>query len=181
MNIPRPPAVERQRRTRIDRRETARHLLQTELDKLQGEERAIVERFIAKRQVARNVAREFNQNRSLGERVADRVAEVGGSWSFIIAFGVFLAVWMGINSFVLARAFDPYPYILLNLCLSCLAAIQAPIIMMSQNRQAAKDRLEARMDYETNLRAEAQINRLLEEVAAIRAELSCGARVRQRA
>ena len=168
MNFSRPPAAERQRRTRIDRRETARHLLQTELEKLQGEERAIVERFIAKRQVARNVAREFSQNRTLGERVADRVAEVGGSWSFIIAFGVFLAVWMAINSFVLAKAFDPYPYILLNLCLSCLAAIQAPIIMMSQNRQAAADRLRAENDYQVNVKSELEILQVHEKLNQLR-------------
>ncbi len=168
MNIPRPPATEHQRRTRIDRRETARHLLQTELDKLQGEERAIVERFIAKRQVARNVAREFSQNRSLGERVADKVAEVGGSWGFIIAFGVFLVIWMTINSVVLVKAFDPYPYILLNLCLSCVAAIQAPVIMMSQNRQAASDRLHAENDYQVNVKSELEILQVHEKLNQLR-------------
>ena len=124
----------------------------------------------------------FDDTMTLGERLADRVAAIGGSWGFITAFCLFLVGWSVLNTIILgARAFDPFPFIFLNLMLSMLAALQAPIIMMSQNRQAAKDRLEARMDYETNLRAEAQINRLLEEVAAIRAELSCGARVRQRA
>ncbi|WP_288411150.1 DUF1003 domain-containing protein [uncultured Sphingomonas sp.] len=122
----------------------------------------------------------FDDTMSLGERLADRVAAIGGSWGFITAFCLFLVGWSVLNTLVLgARAFDPFPFIFLNLMLSMLAALQAPIIMMSQNRQAAKDRLEARMDYETNLRAEAQINRLLEEVAAIRAELSCEGRVRQ--
>lgn len=168
MNSPRPPAAERQRRTRIDRRETARQLLQTELDKLQADERAIVERFIAKRQVARNVSREFSENRNLGERVADKVAQVGGSWNFIIGFGVVLVIWMAINSFVLAKAFDPYPYILLNLCLSCLAAIQAPIIMMSQNRQAASDRLRAENDYQVNVKSELEILQVHEKLNQLR-------------
>jgi len=122
----------------------------------------------------------FEDTMTLGERLADRVAAIGGSWGFITAFCLFLVGWSVLNTIVLGtRAFDPFPFIFLNLMLSMLAALQAPIIMMSQNRQAAKDRLEARMDYETNLRAEAQINRLLEEVAAIRAELACGGRVRQ--
>ncbi|MEH3040143.1 MAG: DUF1003 domain-containing protein [Sphingomonas paucimobilis] len=122
----------------------------------------------------------FDDTMTLGERLADRVAAIGGSWGFITAFCLFLVGWSVLNTIVLGtRAFDPFPFIFLNLMLSMLAALQAPIIMMSQNRQAAKDRLEARMDYETNLRAEAQINRLLEEVAAIRAELSCDGRVRQ--
>ncbi|MGW8190127.1 DUF1003 domain-containing protein [Sphingomonas hankookensis] len=124
----------------------------------------------------------FDDTMTLGERLADRVAAIGGSWGFITAFCLFLVGWSVLNTIILGTgAFVPFPFIFLNLMLSMLAALQAPIIMMSQNRQAAKDRLEARMDYETNLRAEAQINRLLEEVAAIRAELSCGARVRQRA
>jgi uncharacterized membrane protein len=168
MNSPHTPASDRQRRTRIDRRDTARQLLQTELDKLQGEERATVERFIAKRQVARNVDREFDQARTFGERVADKVAEVGGSWSFIIAFGVFLAVWMAINSLVLAKAFDPYPYILLKLCLSCLAAIQAPIIMMSQNRQTTADRLRAENDYQVNVKSELEILQVHEKLNQLR-------------
>ncbi|WP_294324303.1 DUF1003 domain-containing protein [uncultured Sphingomonas sp.] len=122
----------------------------------------------------------FDDTMTLGERLADRVAAIGGSWGFITAFCLFLVGWSILNTVILgARAFDPFPFIFLNLMLSMLAALQAPIIMMSQNRQAAKDRLEARMDYETNLRAEAQINRLLEEVAAIRAELSCTGPARQ--
>ena len=100
---------------------------------------------------------------TVGDRLADRVAAIGGSWGFIIAFTLVLCGWMVLNSDVLGHfglAFDPYPYIFLNLMLSTLAAIQAPIIMMSQNRQAAKDRLSASLDYETNLRAELDILRL---------------------
>ncbi|MCB0528536.1 MAG: DUF1003 domain-containing protein [Saprospiraceae bacterium] len=96
-----------------------------------------------------------------GERLADKVAEFGGSWTFIITFAVVLVFWIALNSYFLAqRTFDPYPYILLNLILSCLAAIQAPVIMMSQNRQEAKDRLRSEQDYVTNLKAELEIRSL---------------------
>lgn len=125
-------------RGRIDRRQTARQLLQTEMEKLPDAEREVVERFIAKRHVARDIVKQADRERSLGERIADRVAEIGGSWSFIIGFGLVLLFWIVLNSVLMTHAFDPYPYILLNLCLSCLAAIQAPVIMMSQNRQAAR-------------------------------------------
>lgn len=108
---------------------------------------------------------------SFGERLADRVAAVGGSWRFIIAFSCVLFVWMLINSKALDRlglAFDPYPFIFLNLMLSMLAAVQAPVIMMSQNRQAAKDRLTEKLDYEINLRAELEIMRLHEKIDQMR-------------
>ncbi|MCW0451249.1 DUF1003 domain-containing protein [Xanthomonas sacchari] len=155
-------------RSRIDRRQTARHLLQTELDKLSEAEREVVERFIAKRHVARDIVTQADRDRSLGERVADRVAAIGGSWSFIIGFCVVLLGWIVLNSLVLAHAFDPYPYILLNLCLSCLAAIQAPVIMMSQNRQAAVDRLHAQNDYEVNIKAELEILQVHEKLNQLR-------------
>ena len=150
---------------RIDPRQTARKLLQTELDSLPADEREVIERFIARRSVSRNIVRELDRSRGLGERVADRVAAVGGSWPFIIGFLVLLFAWMGYNTFVLAReAFDPYPYILLNLVLSCLAAIQAPIIMMSQSRQDKKDRLRSNNDYRVNLKAELEIRHLHEKM-----------------
>ncbi|MBB6367029.1 putative membrane protein [Xanthomonas sacchari] len=155
-------------RSRIDRRQTARHLLQTELDKLSETEREVVERFIAKRHVARDIVKQADRDRSLGERVADRVAAIGGSWAFIIGFCVVLLGWIVLNSLVLAHAFDPYPYILLNLCLSCLAAIQAPVIMMSQNRQAAVDRLHAQNDYEVNIKAELEILQVHEKLNQLR-------------
>ncbi|MXV06669.1 MULTISPECIES: DUF1003 domain-containing protein [unclassified Xanthomonas] len=155
-------------RSRIDRRQTARHLLQTELDKLSEAEREVVERFIAKRHVARDIVKQADSDRSLGERIADRVAAIGGSWSFIIAFGLVLLGWIALNSLLLAHAFDPYPYILLNLCLSCLAAIQAPVIMMSQNRQAAVDRLHAQNDYEVNIKAELEILQVHEKLNQLR-------------
>jgi uncharacterized membrane protein len=105
---------------------------------------------------------------SFGDRLADRVAAIGGSWGFIIAFGVVLAGWMGLNLALATRAFDPYPFIFLNLMLSTLAAIQAPVIMMSQNRQAAKDREGAEHDYLVNLRAELEIMRLHDKLDAVR-------------
>ena len=112
------------------------------------------------------------------EKLADRVAAIGGSWGFIIGFGLFLAAWAVLNTVVLAKnAFDPFPFIFLNLMLSMLAALQAPIIMMSQNRQAAKDRFEARLDYETNLRAESQIESLHEKIDALAAEIARLSRV----
>jgi uncharacterized membrane protein len=114
---------------------------------------------------ARNVNEVFDERLTFGERLADRVASVGGSWTFIIAFSLFLVAWAVLNTVLLVSyAFDPFPYIFLNLMLSMLAALQAPIIMMSQNRQAAKDRIEARLDYETNLRTEAEIASLQEKV-----------------
>jgi uncharacterized membrane protein len=110
-----------------------------------------------------NVA--FEQDLSFGERIADRVADFGGSWTFIITFFTVLVVWMAINTaLIMSRPFDPYPFILLNLVLSCLAAIQAPIIMMSQNRQEARDRLRSENDYQVNLKAELEIRHLHEKL-----------------
>jgi uncharacterized membrane protein len=112
-------------------------------------------------------------DRSFWEKLADGVAAVGGSWGFIGGFGVFLLIWAGLNVLFLGRyvgkAFDPYPFIFLNLLLSMLAAIQAPVIMMSQNRAAAKDRLQAEHDYMVNLRAELEIMRLHDKLDELRA------------
>jgi len=108
--------------------------------------------------IARDIDEQVRRNTSLGQRAADSVARVGGSWAFVSGFMAFLVAWMAVNTMLLRRtAFDPYPYILLNLVLSCLAAIQAPIIMMSQNRQSERDRLESAHDYETDLKAELEI------------------------
>ena len=105
---------------------------------------------------------------TLGERWADKVAEFGGSWTFIILFMVMIVLWIGLNSWVLFfQPFDPYPYIFLNLVLSCIAALQAPIIMMSQNRQEAKDRIRAEKDYHINLKAELEIQELKASVKTI--------------
>ncbi len=106
-----------------------------------------------------------SQSRTNGQRIADKVASFGGSWSFIIFFGVFILVWISINVFWLYRgAFDPYPFILLNLILSCIAALQAPIIMMSQNRQEEKDRERSKKDYMINLKSEIEIRTLHEKI-----------------
>ena len=115
--------------------------------------------------LSRNINKEFEGSLTLGERLADRLADFGGSWPFIGIFIGMLIIWMGINTVVLlTKPFDPYPYILLNLVLSCLAAIQAPVIMMSQNRQEAKDRLRAEHDFEINLKAEIEIRKLHEKM-----------------
>jgi uncharacterized membrane protein len=104
----------------------------------------------------RNVNQVIEEKYTFGDRLADRIAQFGGSWTFLICFGITLALWMGLNR----HPFDPYPFIFLNLVLSCLAAVQAPVIMMSQNRQAMKDRLQADLDYQVNLKAEQQIRSL---------------------
>jgi len=115
----------------------------------------------------------FDERLTFGQRLADRVASVGGSWGFIIGFGVFLGAWAILNTVILAaHAFDPFPFIFLNLMLSMLAALQAPVIMMSQNRQAVKDRFEARLDYETNQRAETQIEALHDKIDTLREEVA---------
>jgi uncharacterized membrane protein len=124
-------------------------------------------------QISRDVNRAFDEKQTLGDRLADRVARFGGSWTFIILFLATLVAWAVLNSVVLAwysTAFDPYPYIFLNLMLSMLAALQAPVILMSQNRQAARDRLAAGHDYEVNLKAELEIMGLHEKLDRIRSQ-----------
>lgn len=103
----------------------------------------------------------FEQKWTMGQRAADKISKFGGSWIFIILFFSFLTFWMGINTWwIIKKSFDPYPFILLNLVLSCLAAIQAPIILMAQNRQAERDRLDAKYDYTVNRKAEREIQAL---------------------
>ena len=115
--------------------------------------------------LASDTEQTFERGLTLGQRLADRLASFGGSWSFLILFALCLIAWIAVNSAALmADAFDPYPYILLNLILSCLAAIQAPVIMMSQNRQEAKDRMRAQHDYQINLKAELEIRHLHEKI-----------------
>jgi uncharacterized membrane protein len=121
-------------------------------------------------QVSRNVLKEEAEQLTLGQRVADRVAAFGGSWPFIGSFGAAMAIWMTYNVFS-SRSFDPYPFILLNLMLSTLAALQAPVIMMSQNRQAVKDKLLAENDYQVNLKSELGVQALLKGQAEMIARL----------
>jgi uncharacterized membrane protein len=138
----------------------------TEIARLNDMERHIVRRFIHRQRVARDITA---LPLSLGDRIADRVASFGGSWTFIGIAVAAISVWMGIN-IVSGKPFDPYPYILLNLVLSCLAALQAPVIMMSQNRQGAHDRLDAQHDYEVNTKAEIEIVALHAKLDEIRDE-----------
>jgi uncharacterized membrane protein len=136
-------------------------LLVAERGELSAIDREVLESIQAQEILARNPEEERELVLTPGQRLADRIAAVGGSWSFIIAFALVLAGWIGVNSLVLLkRPFDPYPYILLNLVLSCVAAIQAPVIMMSQNRQESRDRRNAMRDYQVNLKAELEIRHL---------------------
>ena len=140
-------------------------LLERERGEISALERQVVESLAREETVARDIETAWAGKRTIGERVADFVADFGGSWSFIISFFVILLAWIGFNVWVATQAvFDPYPFILLNLVLSCLAAIQAPIIMMSQKRQEAKDRLRSENDYRVNLKAEFEIRHLHEKL-----------------
>lgn len=116
--------------------------------------------------VTRNPNEEIEDSETFGERLADGVARFGGSWGFVISFGVILVVYTTVNTF-LAKPWDPYPFILLNLFLSMLAAIQAPVIMMSQNRQDTKDRVRSELDYRVNLKAELEIAEIMERISNI--------------
>jgi uncharacterized membrane protein len=133
-------------------------------------ERKALERAIERRTIAEDPDRRRGENLTLGERVSDRVARLGGSWTFIGSFCLFLLAWIAINVYSTRTVFDPYPFIFLNLLLSMLAALQAPVIMMSQNRQAAIDRRMAAHDYEVNLKAEIEIMALHEKMDALRTE-----------
>jgi len=115
--------------------------------------------------LSENIQDELEENLTVGQKIADKIAVFGGSWTFIITFFSFILLWMLVNIYILAtRPFDPFPFILLNLILSCLAAIQAPIIMMSQNRQEQKDRQRGEHDYKINLKAELEIKLLSEKI-----------------
>lgn len=151
-------------------RRFAQRLLDSGLDDLPARDRRVIEKLARRNQVARDINAEFEGQLTFGERLADRVAEVGGSWGFIIGFGLFITLWAGLNSVLLlwGGAFDPYPFVFLNLLLSLLAAIQAPVIMMSQNRQADKDRMAAAHDYEVNLKAELEILALHDKLDQLR-------------
>jgi uncharacterized membrane protein len=147
------------------REQYVRQLLATDKGEITALDDEVVQSLKRHEILTSDISVEFASQLTLGQRIADRIAEVGGSWSFILGFGAFLCVWIGLNAWGLARQpFDPYPFILLNLLLSCLAAIQAPIIMMSQNRQEAKDRLRAQHDYQVNLKAELEIRQLHEKI-----------------
>ncbi len=114
-----------------------------------------------------DVDKESDSKLTLGEKVADKFSEIAGSWGFIIAFCLFLVIWIGFNLLALNKAIDPYPFILLNLLLSCLAALQAPIIMMSQNRQAKKDTIRNKNDYRTDLKSELILETLYDHLEKV--------------
>jgi len=155
----------------ISVRELARYRMRYTEDLLQQEhgefselDRQVAESIAKQDTIAENTEEEFEEHRTFGDKVSDHLASFGGSWSFLISFGVVLVLWMTINVVAGTHAYDPYPFILLNLCLSCIAAVQAPIIMMSQKRQEVKDRLRADNDYRVNLKAELEIRHLHEKL-----------------
>ncbi|MBN8951576.1 MULTISPECIES: DUF1003 domain-containing protein [unclassified Rhizobium] len=150
-------------------------------DQLGDIEKRVLKKAHERKIISTDINAAISAESSTGQRLADSIARIGGSWSFIISFLVFLAVWCVVNTILLTTtAFDPYPFIFLNLVLSMLAAIQAPIIMMSQNRQAERDRFEAAKDYEVNLKAELEVLSLhqkidmqvLTELSMVREELA---------
>ncbi|GEO83260.1 MULTISPECIES: DUF1003 domain-containing protein [Alphaproteobacteria] len=156
-------------------------LLGKSANELNAAERRVLKRARERRTLSTNASEDFQAAATPSQRLADAIARVGGSWTFIIAFLVFLVAWVILNTVILASgALDPYPFIFLNLLLSMLAAIQAPVIMMSQNRQAARDRYMAAKDYEINLKAEIEVLALhhkidmqvLTELQATRADIA---------
>lgn len=158
-------------RREADPHKLARDLLGRDFDDLDSEEQRVLRHVAAGTYTGLDADELAQSHATWGDNLADRVAAIGGSWGFIIGFGVVLLVWTSLNSGVLQAlglgAFDAYPFIFLNLVLSMLAAVQAPIILMSQNRQAMKDRITARHDYEVNLRTQLEILRLAKRVEAL--------------
>jgi uncharacterized membrane protein len=147
------------------RHEHIERMLKKERGEMTHLEREVLKSLQDAEFVSRNIETDIEEHLTIGQRVADRVAEFGGSWGFIIAFFTFFLVWILLNVYVLVgRPFDPYPFILLNLILSCIAAIQAPVIMMSQNRKEDKDRTRSEHDYQVNLKAEIEIKQLHEKL-----------------
>jgi uncharacterized membrane protein len=155
-----------------DIHELSLQLLHKKFDSLSPREQHVIRLISQRLHVSRDVITELEESLSFGQRMADRVAEFGGSWTFILLFFCLMLIWIGTNSYVLIQwqkpFFDPYPYIFLNLVLSMMAAVQAPIILMSQNRQTSKDRVDAAHDYEVNLKAELEIMALHEKLDALR-------------
>ena len=140
-------------------------LLASEKGELTTLDREVLQSLSQHDLLSSNINEEFDENLTFGQALADKIAAFGGSWKFIIIFCAVLLIWITVNATVLLwRPFDPYPFILLNLILSCLAAMQAPLIMMSQNRQEEKDRLRAENDYQINLKAELEIRYLHEKI-----------------
>jgi uncharacterized membrane protein len=180
IDVVRPSVIERIRTEKVDlptegficrscldrfRSDYVAEMLTRERGELTTLEKDVVKSLADHEILAENIEQEFAGQRTFGERLSDHLASFGGSWTFITLFGAVLIVWMGFNAIVAGWGqFDPYPFILLNLVLSCLAALQAPIIMMSQKRQEAKDRLRSENDYRINLKAELEIRHLHEKI-----------------
>ncbi len=164
----------------VDPRDLALELLGRELDELEPDEQRVLVRVATGTYTVPDADELVQLHSTLGDRMSDRVAAVGGSWAFIGFFAIILFGWMLLNSRMAEalgmRPFDDYPFIFLNLMLSTLAAVQAPIILMSQNRQAAKDRITARHDYEVNLRTQLEILRLSRKVDRMAAEVRLAAK-----
>lgn len=140
-------------------------ILEQEKGELSVLEKGVIESLAEHEILSSDIYDKYETTLSFGEKLSDRIAAFGGSWKFLIIFACILFIWILINSiFLLSKPFDPYPFILLNLILSCLAAVQAPIIMMSQNRQDAKDRLRGSHDYQINLKAELEIRHLHQKI-----------------
>jgi uncharacterized membrane protein len=152
-------------------RDFVKRRFKVSLDSLPEREHRIVQHVGERLPISHDTNLEFEKKSTFGQRLADKVAAFGGSWTFIIIFAAILLTWVLLNTVILVRhsaSFDPYPYILLNLFLSMLAAVQAPVILMSQNRQGVKDRLDAAHDYEVNLKAELEILSLHEKIDELR-------------
>jgi len=144
---------------------------QTPYEALDDRARKVAEHIAGGKHISRDISKDYDADTTFGQRAADKVATFGGSWTFVGIFAAVMLFWVGVNAFLLmdrGKTFDPYPYILLNLFLSMLAAIQAPIILMSQNRHSERDRLSAEHDYEVNLKAEMDITLLHEKLDRLR-------------
>ncbi len=143
-------------------------LIEATLEEQHGElselDRQVIEDIRNLEIASQNINENYQESTAFGDRISDKIASFGGSWTFIISFLVIIVIWIGVNVFLLLSPFDAYPFILLNLLLSCVAALQAPVIMMSQNRQETKDRLRAEQDYRINLKAELEIRALHEKL-----------------
>jgi uncharacterized membrane protein len=140
------------------------HIITQEKRELTALERRVVTHLKQGKPIAMTSKEMYEENRTTGEKAADAIARFGGSWTFVITFFVFMLSWITLNAVMLINPFDPYPYILLNLILSTIAALQAPIIMMSQNRQEARDRIRAEHDYLINIKAEHEIRQMKEKI-----------------
>jgi uncharacterized membrane protein len=154
-----------------NRKEIAARLLNKPYEEMNATEKHVLQHLSDNEPISRNIQSDIAGKLTFGQKIADKVAAFGGSWPFIIIFLCFLAFWIGLNIFLLItykKTFDPYPFILLNLFLSMIASLQAPVIMMSQNRQAVHDRADASHDYEVNLKAELEIAQLHLKIDEIR-------------